>query len=238
MREKGVKIKIALVLTGVFFLLPEMGKPVWSDPPRTSDRKPAQAALPGLESFPLKDGLRWKYDSNLGEVVSWVELTGKKCTLISRAPHLRIKQHLLLSKEGVLMTGGESKIYFITTRRVYQPPLLRFPIPLAAGRSWSWQGKEIVNGKPMDCKMEGVMAGRETIRVPAGEFRCRKVKVTTVSDDGTSSSTQWLAPGVGVVKAEIKIDVGGLTGFLLRLLGLDEFRLELKEISSCEAPAL
>lgn len=225
-------------MAGVFVLLPELGKPVRSAPPRNLGQETASAALPGLDHFPLKNGLRWKYDSNLGEVVSWMVLTGKRCTLISRAPHLKIKQELLLSKEGVLMTGGESKIYFFTTRRVYRPPLLRFPIPLAVGRSWSWQGKEIVNGKPMNCKMDGVMEGRETIRVPAGEFHCLKVKVTTVSDDGTSSSTQWLAPGVGVVKAVIEIDAGGLTGFLMRLLGLDEFRLELKEMIRPPAPAL
>jgi hypothetical protein len=42
---------------------------------------------------------------------------------------------------------------------------------------------------------------------------------------------------VGVVKAEIVIDAGGLTGFLMRLLGIDKFRLELKDMNCPPSPA-
>ena len=73
--------------------------------------------------------------------------------------------------------------------------------------------------------------GWEKIMVPAGEFHCLKVTFTSVSDDGTtSSSTQWLARGVGIVKADIAVDAGGLTGFIIALLGFDTYQLELTEM--------
>lgn len=184
-----------------------------------------------IDHFPLKDGLTWKYNSDLGEVVSWVKFTGKKCIIISQSPHLDLEQHLVLTEKSILLSEGRSNIYFFKTKRTYHPPLLRLPIPLQTGQSWSWEGTEIVDGESLHTRVKGIVEGEETIRVPAGEFTCLKVKVTTVSSDGTtSSSTQWLAPGVGIVKADIEIDPGGLTGFLIWLLGMDKFKLELKEM--------
>ncbi|MDO4163637.1 MAG: hypothetical protein Q4D56_04515 [Bacteroides sp.] len=61
---------------------------------------------------------------------------------------------------------------------------------------------------------EGKYEGYETIRTPAGEFRCLRVsykatlKVSFVSD--TSLITEWYAPGVGLVKSLEKTTKGKL----------------------------
>lgn len=184
------------------------------------------------DHFPLKSGLTWKYKSNLGETITRVTKEGDEYHLVSQAPHVTLQQHLTVTVDGVVLTWGESEIYFFSTKRTYHPPLLRLPLPVRIGRHWIWEGTELVDGELLHSRVEGTVEGEEKIRVPAGEFTCLKVKVRTISDDGTvSSSTQWLAPGVGVVKAFIGIEAGGLTGVITWLLGLDTFSLELEEIS-------
>ena len=194
----------------------------------------AGAETPELDliaHFPLRDGTVWKYNSNLGEIVSRVRVSGPLYTIRSESSPLDITRHLRLEEKGIMMIGGTSRVYFITTKRTYQPPLLRFPRQTVIGKIWRWEGKEVVDDEIIKSRVEGVIEKKETVRVPAGEFSCLKVKVETVSDDGTkSSSIQWLAPEVGIVKGEVAIDAGGLSGFLIDLLGFDHYNLELVEM--------
>lgn len=184
-----------------------------------------------LAHFPLRDGTVWKYDSNLGEVVSRVSVSGPIYTIRSESSPLDITRHLRLEDTGIMMIGGNSQIYFISTKRTYHPPLLRFPRRTVIGETWQWEGKEVVDDEIIKSRVEGVIEKKETVRVPAGEFECLKVTVKTVSDDGTtSSSIQWLAPEVGIVKGEVAIDASGFSGFLIDLLGFDHYNLELVEM--------
>ena len=184
--------------------------------------------------FPLRDGLTWRYETNLGETVSWMTVTGGGCLVVSESPHLTVRQFLRVTDEAVLLLEGESETLVTRDRRIYRPPMLRLPLRVRVGQCWSWEGEEILkDGEVMRSRVEGMIEGEETVRVPAGEFSCLRVKMTTNSSDGTeSSSTQWLAPGVGVVKGAVEIKPGGFTGFIIRLLGMDRFTLELKEMSS------
>jgi len=184
------------------------------------------------DHFPLTNGLRWKYDSSLGETVSWVTFTGGDFLVISESSPLKVRQRLRIAGDAVLLLESESKTLLTHERRTYRPPMLRLPLRIEPGQSWTWEGKEEVDGETISSRVNGVIEKEEKIKVPAGEFLCLKVKVTTISDDGTaSSSTQWLAPGVGIVKGVVEIKPGGFTGFIVWLLGLDHFELELEEIT-------
>ncbi|MFH1037624.1 MAG: hypothetical protein V1789_03010 [PVC group bacterium] len=188
-----------------------------------------------LDHFPLLNGLSWKYRSNLGDVSSRVIIDGDRVTIISESSPLDIRQTLQLTPDGLFLTEAESDTFLLSTRRTYHPFLLRFPRRVAVGKSWEWKGREVVDGDIIESRVEGVIDGWETVAVPAGEFRCLKVTVRTVSDDGTtSSSTQWLASGIGIVRADIKIDAGGLSGFIISLLGFDSYHLELEEMNRPE----
>lgn len=61
------------------------------------------------------------------------------------------------------------------------------------------------------------MVGRERIKTPAGKFEAVRIEYrTTTTMDGTeveSSMTQWLVPGIGVVRQEIPLfgDMAGVT---------------------------
>ena len=185
------------------------------------------------EHFPLGDGLVWRYASNLGEVNSRVIVEGDRVTVDTRSPRLDIIQNYRLAPEGILLASVESETFLYSSRRTYHPFLLRFPAEVEVGRTWEWEGKEVVDRKSIvTSRVEGTIEGRETVRVPAGQFDCLKVRVTTASDDGTfSSSIQWLASGVGIVRAEIGIEAGGLSGLIISLLGFDTYSLELLEMT-------
>jgi hypothetical protein len=185
------------------------------------------------EHFPLGDGLAWRYNSNLGEVKSTVAVEGDRVTVNSRSRRLDIVQVYLISPEGVLLTSARSDALLFSSRRTYHPFLLRFPAAVTIGQTWEWQGKEVVDRRTIvESRVKGIVEGREKVTVPAGEFDCLKVTVETVSNDGTvSSSTQWLASGVGIVKAEVEIDAGGISGFIISLLGFDTYFLELEEMT-------
>jgi hypothetical protein len=185
------------------------------------------------EYFPLGDGFAWRYNSNLGEVKSSVAVEGDRVTVDSRSRRLDIVQVYLISPEGVLLTSARSDAFLFSSRRTYHPFLLRFPAAVKIGQTWEWEGKEVVDRKTIiKSRVEGIIKGREKVTVPAGDFDCLKVTVKTVSSDGTvSTSTQWLASGVGIVKAEVDIAAGGLSGFIISLLGFDTYFLELEEMT-------
>lgn len=181
-----------------------------------------------LDHFPLVDGIKWKYDSNLGEVTSWVTASGDLYTVTSISSPVDSRQTLRLSPEGLLMIEAEVDTWLYSNRRIYLPPLLRFPLSVKVGQEWSWEGKELVDDDTIHSFVNGKIIGWESVTVPAGTYRCLKVYVSTISDDGTfSSSTQWLAPGIGIVKADITVDAGGFSGFIIGILGFDTYNLKL-----------
>ena len=188
------------------------------------------------EHFPLKNGLSWRYNSNLGEIRSVVRVEGDRMTIDSRSRRLDIVQNYLLAPEGILLTSAESKTFLYSSRRTYHPFLLRFPAEVVIGQSWEWEGREVVDRHSIvTSRLQGKIESWEKVTVPAGEFDCLKVIVETVSDDGTvSRSTQWLASGVGIVKAAVGIDAGGFSGLIISLLGFDTYSLELLEMTGAE----
>lgn len=184
-----------------------------------------------LDHFPLVDGLRWKYDSNMRDVTSWVTVTGDQYTVTSESSPLDIKQVFRLTPEGLILIEAEMDTWLTSNRRTYRPSLLRFPLTVKVGEEWTWEGEELVDGDIINSIVKGKIVGWENITVPAGTYRCLNVHISTTSDDGTTtSSTQWLAPEAGIVKADIAVDAGGFSGFIIAILGFDSYNLELIEI--------
>ena len=192
---------------------------------------PEEEVISILDHFPLVDGLKWRYESNMGEVTSWVTVTGDQYTVTSESSPLDIKQVFRLTPEGLILIEAEMDTWLTSDRRTYLPSLLRFPLTVTVGEEWIWEGKELVDDDIINSVVKGKIVGWESITVPAGTYRCLNVLITTTSDDGTTtSSTQWLAPGVGIVRADIAVDAGGFSGFIITILGFDTYNLELAEI--------
>ena len=231
----------AIILSLIIGITPAPSREAPAATPREIAAKtaPAGEVISILNHFPLVDGLKWRYESNMGEVTSWVTLADDQYTVTSESSPLDIKQVFRLTPEGLILVEAEMDTWLTSDRRTYLPSLLRFPLTVTVGEEWIWEGKELVDDDIINSVVKGKIVGWEVITVPAGTYRCLNVLITTTSDDGTTtSSTQWLAPGVGIVKADIAVDAGGFSGFIITILGFDTYNLELAEIIAPKNAAL
>jgi len=117
---------------------------------------------------------------------------------------------------------------FFGTKVTYPEPVLRLPLPLQVGKKWAWEGFEIVDGDTGRLMIRGEALGEEVVITPVGEFNCLKIQLKIDSEQGSKNTvTEWLAPGVGVVKFHALLEGTGLTAFLQDIFGLDELTFDL-----------
>lgn len=97
---------------------------------------------------------------------------------------------------------------FGTVTAVLSPPALFFPASFALGDSWEFvlESEVILTGQISLFSVYKVVA-MEDVVTPAGTFEdCLKIqldsKTVSTSSIGRSTSYQWLAPNVGIVKVE------------------------------------
>jgi hypothetical protein len=72
---------------------------------------------------------------------------------------------------------------------------------------------------------------KESVKTRAGTFEA--IKLESVVEGSSSEKniiTEWYAEGVGLIKAKIIIEGGGVMGFLRDVLGYGTIEFELKEI--------
>jgi hypothetical protein len=166
--------------------------------------------------FPLIPGSRWTYDvggnTAIDSVVGDSTLAGRTCIVVLRdyAPEYWIKDITEVRQFVSLVAdpGGRDSVLEDRYRRVYT-------LPLVEGATWTesyWD--TIVRPGTSDSiffndSLSGRVAAIEDITTPAGTFiQCYRVDtyrdVKTVSASDTTSSvtiySEWLAPGVGLVK--------------------------------------
>lgn len=79
------------------------------------------------------------------------------------------------------------------------PPLRLVPLPLLTDSVWS-AGETRVGSEIWSLRFEA--EGAETVTVPAGTFRCTRVKVSGARGNVPWEERVWYAKGVGVVKRE------------------------------------
>jgi hypothetical protein len=84
-----------------------------------------------------------------------------------------------------------------------EPPQTILPADPAPGRTWSWAGVIANDATRIDATAEA----EETVNVPAGAFTALRVRYVTKSSRGSGRAVRWFAPGVGLVKEEVEIDV-------------------------------
>jgi hypothetical protein len=97
--------------------------------------------------------------------------------------------------------------------------------------AWEWEGEEYSDGVTCKVKVTGKALNKESVITKAGTFEAIKLEsVVEGSSDAKNRVTEWYVEGIGLIKAKIIIEGGGLMGTLRNILGYGTIEFELKEI--------
>lgn len=186
--------------------------------------------------FPVNQNVTLVYESSFGESLTKYFKDGESIISLSEANDFIYRQVLTFKEDGLYTT--ETYQYFKVflfikkeTTFIYGKPLLRFPLPLTPGMEWVWEGDEYSNGEKNKVKVSGKALVEESILTKAGRFKA--IKLETIVEGSANSRnivTEWYAEGIGLIKAKIVIEGGGMMGFLRDLLGYGTLQFELAEI--------
>jgi len=159
--------------------------------------------LAGKDYFPLAAGNRWVYASHL--VLGGSPEDSKRAFLVKRDGDL-----FLVDQEGRGLLNAMTMLYLATgdgvttksgmfgaAKTQFDPPLVELPASIAAKATWTWTGTS--SGRPMS--MTSVLEGMESVTVPAGTFRCARIRRTTPQG---IVIVHWYAEKVGLAKSEVR----------------------------------
>jgi hypothetical protein len=189
-----------------------------------------------ISYFPINQDEELVYESSFGETITNYFQDGEFTISSSEADDFKYRQALIIKEDGVYVmeTYQFIKIFLFINKEAsskYGKPLLRFPLPLLPGKSWEWEGDEYSDGDTTKVKITGKVIGKEIVETDAGNFEAIKIEsLVENSSDLKNRVTEWYAEGIGLIKAKVIIEGGGIMGFVRDILGYGTIEFELKEI--------
>lgn len=186
--------------------------------------------------IPVNTGLTLVYQSSFGESFTNYIQDGEFTISSSKADKFKYKQTLLIKNDGVysLETYQYLKVLLFIKKEstiTYNKPLLRFPLPLSPGMKWEWKGKEYSDGDTCNLTVKGEALCKESVITKAGTFEAIKIEsIIESSSNGKNRVTEWYVEDVGLIKAKIIIEGGGIMGTLRDFLGYGTIEFELKDM--------
>jgi hypothetical protein len=186
--------------------------------------------------FPINNNIVLIYESSFGESVSKYFRDGEFTVSSSKADKFKYKQTLLIKEDGIYVkeTYQYLKVLLFIKKEetfTYSKPLLRFPLPLTPGMEWRWEGDEYSSSGTNKVVVTGKVIKKESVITKAGTFEAIKLEsVVEGSSNSKNTVTEWYVDGIGLIKAKIIIEGGGIMGFLRDILGYGTIEFELKEI--------
>jgi hypothetical protein len=186
--------------------------------------------------FPANNSIELVYNSSFGETITKYFQDGEFTISSSEADDFQYKQALIIKDDGiyVMETYQFVKIFLFINKEAtstYGKPLLRFPLPLLPGKEWKWEGDEYSDGETNKVMVTGKVIENEFVSTDAGVFEATKIEsLVEGSSDLKNRVTEWYAEGIGLIKAKVIIEGGGIMGFVRDILGYGIIEFELKEI--------
>jgi hypothetical protein len=188
--------------------------------------------------FPVNNNIELVYKSSFGECITTYTQDGGLTISSSEADDFEYRQAMSIKEDGIYVTETYQflKIFLFIKKEAtstYEKPLLRFPLPLLAGKEWNWEGEEYSDGEKYNVHITGKVLGYESVITKAGKFEAVKLETIVESSSATKNKvTEWYAEGVGLIKATAIIEGGGFMGFMRDLLGYGIIEFELEEIKN------
>ena len=216
----------------IYFMLPLFLFAAFNDAKLEKDK----IVINANSYFPVNNDVTLVYKSSFGESTTKYYQDGEFTISSSVADDFEYRQALIIKEEGVYVTETYQflKIFLFINKEEecrYGKPLLRFPLPLLPGVEWNWEGEEYSDGDTSDVKVTGKALYKEFIMTEAGRFEAIRIEsLVEGSSDLKNRVTEWYAEGIGLIKAEIIIEGGGLMGFLRDIMGYGTIEFELEEI--------
>jgi hypothetical protein len=189
-----------------------------------------------ISYFPISQDEELVYESSFGETVTKYFQDGEFTISSSEADDFKYRQALIIKNDGVYVmdTYQFVKIFLFINKEAtstYEKPLLRFPLPLLSGKAWEWEGDEYSDGETNKVMVKGKVIGSEFVSTDAGVFEATRIEsLVEGSSDLKNRVTEWYAEGIGLIKAKVIIEGGGIMGFVRDILGYGTIEFELKEI--------
>jgi len=186
--------------------------------------------------FPINQDAELVYESSFGETVTKYFQDEEFTISSSEADDFKYRQALIIKGDGVYVmeTYQFVKIFLFINKEAtssYGKPLLRFPLPLLPGMEWKWEGDEYSDGDTNNVMVTGKVLGKEIVETDAGGFEAVKLEfLVEGSSDLKNRVTEWYVEGIGLIKAKVIIEGGGIMGFVRDILGYGTIEFELKEI--------
>jgi len=186
--------------------------------------------------FPVNNSIELIYNSSFGESSTTYSQDGEFIISLSEADDFKYRQILKIEEDGVYAkeTYQYYKVFLFINKEstsTYDKPLLRFPLPLSPGMEWKWEGDEYSDGDTNKVKVTGKALDKEFVNTTAGRFEAIRIEsFIEGSSNMKNRVTEWYSEGIGLIKAKIIIEGGGLMGFMRDILGYGTIEFELKEI--------
>lgn len=175
------------------------------------------------------ENMRYLYNSNMGDSECYSERSGKQLSIIIISPDVDYTQQLLEKPDGLYLTAVETSALFSSNTTTYNEPVMRYPDMLEVGYEWTFEGYEIVDDERNGMTLRSRIEALESITTEAGTFECYKISSSFKAEDGSHQQiTEWIKPGIGIIKFHAHIESTGFIGFLQDLLGYSEVEFTLK----------
>lgn len=190
----------------------------------------------GRELFPLSATKQYVYSSTFGETKVKAYINNDYIQTKTESDKFKYYQQLELTEEGIFINSTYQwvKIFLFLTKEnyiTYSKPFKRYALPLYVGKEWKDETTEFIDKEENKVKLFAKVVAEEIITTEAGEFNALKIQTIVESDSGSKNIvTEWLSENIGMIKSNIEIIGGGLTGMLRDLLGLSKITFELKKI--------
>jgi hypothetical protein len=186
--------------------------------------------------FPINDNRSLVYSSSFGESITKYFSEGEFTVSSSNSDKFKYRQTLVIKEDGVYVkeTYQYLKVLLFVKKEetyTYNKPMLRFPLPLISGREWKWEGEEYSKSGASKVKIAGKVLGKEFVKTKAGNIEAIKIESIVEGSAGAKNKvTEWFAKDIGLIKAKIIVEGGGMMGFMRDFLGYGTLEFELTEI--------